>query len=344
MYAIKEELITPNKYSRPQTSLKKVLGIVIHWTANENRGADARANIRFFENRKLGRTGYGSAHYFVDDKNIIRCIPEDEVAYHVGATSYKTSRFGSYPNATMIGIEMCVNADGDFEKVYEQTIELTRYLCKKYNLNPDNDVVRHFDVTGKNCPAMFTSNHWGKINNAYAVKYGLGNNADKAWSTFKQNVKSIKASTSSSYSYDTSKGIGTVRVTYAKDTINIRKGSSFDSPVAKVAVYDDVFYVYGEENGMYNVGGGLWITAGESYVSFTPHPKEPAKPSPKEEPIAMFKDIAEHWAKEDIEALEKKGIVKGGADGNFNPEEKATRAHLAVMINRALDYIESKYK
>lgn len=189
MFKIQEQLLTPNKYSRPGTKLDGVKGVVIHWTANENAGADADANIRFFENRKYGRTGYGSAHYFVDSEKIMRCLPESEMAYHVGATSYKTSRFGSYPNNCTLGVEMCVNSDGNFKVVYDQTVELTAMLMKKYKLNVDTELVRHFDVTGKNCPAMFTSNHWGKTNNSYATKYGVGSNADKAWENFKAAVK-----------------------------------------------------------------------------------------------------------------------------------------------------------
>ena len=189
MFPIQQRLLTPNPYSRPQKPLSKVRGVVIHWTANEGKGANAEANRRFFENRKLGKTGYGSAHYIVDDKEIIQCIPDNEIAYHVGATEYKTTRFGSYPNASLLGIEMCVNADGNFKVVYEQTVQLAAMLIKKYGLNPDTDLVRHYDITGKNCPAFFTSDHWGKVNNSYAVKYGLGSSADAAWLEFKRRVK-----------------------------------------------------------------------------------------------------------------------------------------------------------
>lgn len=189
MFPIQTRLLTPNQYSRPQRKLRAVKGIVIHWTANEGRGANAEANRRFFENRKFGKTGYGSAHYFVDDKEILLCLPESEMSYHVGANSYKTKHFGSYPNDCTLGIEMCVNADGKFSVVYDQTVELTAHLVRKYNLNPDKDIARHYDITGKNCPGFFTSDHWGKTNNSYAVKYGLGTNADAAWKAFIARVK-----------------------------------------------------------------------------------------------------------------------------------------------------------
>jgi N-acetylmuramoyl-L-alanine amidase len=336
MFPIEKRLLTPNQYSRPQRRIS-VKGIVIHWTANESRGADAEANRRFFENRKHGRTGYGSAHYFVDSTEIVQCIPDNEMAYHVGATSYKTSRFGSYPNNCLLGIEMCVNADGDFQVVYDQTVELTAKLVKKYGLDV-NDIVRHFDVTGKNCPAMFTSNHWGKTNNDYAKKYGVGSNADAAWGVFKQAVKDAVSGKPKEYPYDTDKGIGTVKILV--DSLNIRNGASFDDKVIGTVDKNEVYYVYQESNGLYKISNSGWVSAGSYYTQFTPHPKK----SKKEEAIAMFKDIANHWAKGDIESLAKKGIAAGDSNGNFRPEDNATRAHVAVFINRALEYIEKNVK
>lgn len=198
MFSIQTRLLTPNEYSRPQTKLKSVQGVVIHWTANEGKGADAEANRTFFENRKAGKTGFGSAHYIVDNTEIVQCIPDKELAYHVGATKYKTTQFGSYPNDCLLGIEMCVNSDGNFKVVYEQTVQLAATLVKKYKLNPDTDIVRHYDITGKNCPGMFTSDHWGKTNNTYAVKYGVGSNADVAWKVFLAAVKTAATGKSSS--------------------------------------------------------------------------------------------------------------------------------------------------
>lgn len=281
MFPIQTRLLTPNKYSRPQTKLKGVKGVVIHWTANEGKGADAEANRRFFENRKSGRTGFGSAHYIVDSTEIVQCLPDSEMAYHVGATSYKTTRFGSYPNNCTLGIEMCVNSDGNFKVVYDQTVELTAALVKKYNLNPDTDIVRHFDVTGKNCPAYFTSIHWGKTNNSYASKYGLGSNADTAWKTFIAQVKAelnpksapvsqpkvvVKAAAKPAVSSQ----IGTIEVLV--DSLNVRKDDSFSAPIAKVINKGERYKVYGQSNGMYNVGGGLWTSANAKYVKFTKLP------------------------------------------------------------------------
>jgi len=171
MIEIKDMLLT--NHNRPGEKIIKLKGIVIHWTANTNKGANALANRNYFNTTDRN----ASAHYIIDDKNIIRCIPEEEVAYHVGATNYTTigesiqekingTRWN--PNYFLIGIEMCVNSDADWNKTYQNTIELAAYLLNKYNLSID-DIYRHYDITGKDCPKMML--------------------AEKEWERFKNNVK-----------------------------------------------------------------------------------------------------------------------------------------------------------
>jgi len=78
------DYLTVNEFSRPGKRLREVRGLVLHWVANP--GSTAKANRDFFEGRKHGKNGYGSAHYIVDmDGSIIQCIPENEMAYHCGS-------------------------------------------------------------------------------------------------------------------------------------------------------------------------------------------------------------------------------------------------------------------
>lgn len=147
--------------NRPGKKLIKLKGIVMHWTANTSKGANAMANRNYFNHTKRA----ASTHYIVDDKNIIRCIPEGEVAYHVGAKEYtaqgiKIKEANYSPNFFLLGIEMCVNSDGDWNKTYENSIALVAYLLKKYGLNVES-LYRHYDVTGKDCPKMMLKdNDW----------------------------------------------------------------------------------------------------------------------------------------------------------------------------------------
>jgi N-acetylmuramoyl-L-alanine amidase CwlA len=161
MVQIIDMLLT--NHNRPKRSLSKLKGIVVHWTANTSAGADARANRNYFNTTSRSC----SAHYIVDDHEIVRCIPDNEVAFHVGATSYTnfadSIREGQNPNNLLIGIEMCVNSDGDWNKTYFNTIDLIIDLFNKYNLTSDN-LYRHYDITGKNCPAMMVdSSAWNKF-------------------------------------------------------------------------------------------------------------------------------------------------------------------------------------
>ncbi|WP_235615937.1 N-acetylmuramoyl-L-alanine amidase [Brevibacillus reuszeri] len=171
------EMLLSNKTARPGTKITPK-GVVIHWTANEGKGADAVANRNYFNKP----TTEASAHYNVDDKQIIRCLPENEMGYHVGAKTYNPGalkQLSSYPNNCTIGIEMCVNADGDFKKMYQNTLELTADILKRYGWGVDK-LWRHFDITGKNCPAYFVSDD-------YARRF-TGLTAAQAWAKFKDDV------------------------------------------------------------------------------------------------------------------------------------------------------------
>ncbi|MEK4343281.1 N-acetylmuramoyl-L-alanine amidase [Brevibacillus sp. FSL L8-0710] len=174
------DMFLTNKTARPGTKITP-RGLVIHWTANEGKGANAVANRNYFNKP----TTEASAHYCVDDKQIVRCLPENEMGYHVGAKSYKPDalkRLSSYPNNCTIGIEMCVNSDGDFRETYRSTVELAADILKRYGWTTDN-LWRHFDITGKNCPAYFVSDD--------AARRFTGLSASQAWAKFKDDVHKL---------------------------------------------------------------------------------------------------------------------------------------------------------
>lgn len=155
---VTEILITPNRYSRPGKKLQGVKGLVFHWVGNPK--STAIENRNYFDSLKV-QTGdmaiYASAHYVAGfDGEIIRCLPEDEMAYHVGAKEYTPlalMKLGAYPNNRAIGIEMChTDASGKFDnKTLESVCELAADICWRYGLKHD-DLYRHYDITGKLCP------------------------------------------------------------------------------------------------------------------------------------------------------------------------------------------------
>jgi len=58
------------------------------------------------------------------------------------------------------------------------------------------------------------------------------------------------------------------------------------------------------------------------------------------ESMADFADTKGHWAEKEIGLLAGKGIIKGKADGMFEPDANITRAEFIALITRALGYGE----
>lgn len=180
-YEFREMLLTPNEGARPGRK-NDPIAVVIHWTANTNRGADAVANRNYFNNWRNHPQHLASAHYIVDDQLVIQCVPENEAAYHVGANAYKDKAkavFLGNPNYKTIGIEICVNSDGDFSKAYRNTVLLTANILRRYGWGTDR-LWRHYDITGKNCPAFFVKDVTARV-------YGF-QGADAGWDKFTWDV------------------------------------------------------------------------------------------------------------------------------------------------------------
>jgi N-acetylmuramoyl-L-alanine amidase CwlA len=98
---ITEDLLRPNSPERPRGNRPGVIitptFVVIHRTGNP--GATAEQNARYFDTETNDKT-FASTHYVVDADHIIRCIPENEMAYHcVGQ------------NKAALGVEICEPLD-----------------------------------------------------------------------------------------------------------------------------------------------------------------------------------------------------------------------------------------
>lgn len=162
---IEERLLTINPYSRSGEKQNKIENIIVHWVGNA--GSSAIANRNYFENLATSHKTYASSHYVIGlNGETIRCIPENEVAFHSGSYSM---------NRKSIGIENCHPAwDGKFnENTYNSLVELCAEICKRYVLSVNN-IIRHYDVTGKNCPKYYVEHEdeWIKFKNDVANKIG----------------------------------------------------------------------------------------------------------------------------------------------------------------------------
>lgn len=155
---VQEAYLTPNSYSRPMKPLKKVNNIVIHYVANP--GTSAQNNRNYFENLKSTHLTKASSHYIVGlDGEVLQCIPLTEISY-----------CSNNRNGDTVAIEVChPDETGKFkEETYRSVVRLTAWLCQYYGLSGD-DVIRHYDVTGKICPKYFVEH-------------------EDAWAQFKQDV------------------------------------------------------------------------------------------------------------------------------------------------------------
>ena len=148
-YIIKENLTNTN-YRKGNG--KQNLFIVIHFTSNN--GDTAYGNTQFFKN--VNRSA--SANYFVDENSTVWCsVKPTDIAWHCGTTG---TYFHKYcRNSNSIGIEMCSrkNSSGQYyikENTIDTTARLTASLMRQYSI-PISNVIRHYDVTHKNCPEPF---------------------------------------------------------------------------------------------------------------------------------------------------------------------------------------------
>lgn len=143
-------LLTPNAYSRPQRTLNQVNAIVIHWFMAPKQ--TARTVREYWERRKDGGGGYGSAHIAIDDRETLLCVPLDEMAYHVGSDSYTQFAeydVGHYPNAHAIGVELAhddMTGKPSYD-VWNKAVRVCIDLCDRFRL-PESRIVTHFDITG----------------------------------------------------------------------------------------------------------------------------------------------------------------------------------------------------
>ena len=152
------ELLTINEYSRPALAHEQVNGIVIHYTANP--GTTAIQNRSYFENLAETHETKASSHFVIGlEGEIVQCIPCNEISYASNDRNFDT-----------ISIECCIEDEtGKFNgNTYNSLIKLTTWLMGRYDLSSE-DVIRHYDVTGKNCPKYYVEH-------------------EEAWDTFKDDL------------------------------------------------------------------------------------------------------------------------------------------------------------
>lgn len=137
----------PRNYTRGRGG-NPVNTVVVHYTGTN---ASAHNNLLYFSRNSAG----ASAHYFIDrDGTLCQSVNESDTAWHAG--SWQT-------NQHSIGIEV-VSAGDDFTEAQVANLgELVRDLMARYGI-PEGSVIRHYDVTGKLCPAPYVdASKWAEL-------------------------------------------------------------------------------------------------------------------------------------------------------------------------------------
>lgn len=158
--------LTPYNYTAMNN--KKNEFIVIHYCGAVGT---AKNNADYFAREKL----QASANYFVDEISIWQCVDDKNRAWHCGGGLQGTGGHSFYKictNSNSIGIEMCCKKTSSGKWYFEEetvknTVELVKYLMNIYGI-PVNKIIRHYDVTGKICPAPYVD--------------------ETAWNTFKNKL------------------------------------------------------------------------------------------------------------------------------------------------------------
>jgi N-acetylmuramoyl-L-alanine amidase len=145
-YKITPKYLTSNSKRRSgKLIFPGVKFIVAHDTGNPN--STAAGNVAYYENTK--NVDSASAHLFVDDKEIIECIPaltsdKPEKAWHVlYNVTTDNQQFGYNANDVAIGVEYCFGTKINADEAYRKYIWVMAYICFKYDLDPKTSITGH---------------------------------------------------------------------------------------------------------------------------------------------------------------------------------------------------------
>lgn len=193
---MREILANYSNFKRGRTSGIKY--IVLHYTANN--GDTAQNNGMYFKNNNVG----ASAHYFVDEREVIRSVKDSDTAWHCETRGMAFKN--DCRNNNSIGIEMCSRIDksGKFyilaDTLYNAAV-LTVSLMKKYNV-PIKNVIRHYDVCGKMCPKplVLDINLWNKFKDM-VKKLEVGAMVKDIHISLNGKVKAVKSINLDGYNY-----------------------------------------------------------------------------------------------------------------------------------------------
>lgn len=254
-YQLKTMLSHKSNYGSKR-STASIKWIVVHYTGND--GDSDEANGKYFQ----GANRCASAHYFIDDDSITQSVPDDYIAWSVGGNRYPNYKqtggakhYGQANNTNTLNIELCdAKKDGKVmatEKTLDNAVTFIKQKMKDYNVDIAH-VIRHFDVTGKSCPAYFCDS--------------LENN--KKWEEFKNRLKCVDKSKDRKEIVNNKKVADTkeeYKVRIVADVLNVRNGAGTSYKVNNKVEKGEIFTIVSEKNGW----GKLKSGAGWVFLAYT---------------------------------------------------------------------------
>lgn len=339
-----------------KNSTSRIKYIVIHYFGSLGTAKDV---ANYFASAYRG----ASAHFSLDEgETVYRCVKEEDIAWHCGTSGkyvHPTCR-----NSNSLGIEVrpykvdtsraTYASDRDWyftDAIIDRLVEFTVYLMKKYNVPPEN-VIRHYDVTGKWCPRPMMGTDTNTVYN---------DTGDNQWKLFKQKLEVAYKTTNPQPSTDkvtetAYKAEGTVTAS----SLNVRTGPSTDyAKVSSLSSGAKVSITHKTSNGWYKLSTGKYVSG--SYIKITAEkPKEGddgdmAKLTQEEFNTMMNVWIetqanrTDTWFSEEVRKfVEDNGIINGDTNGRKMYKKFVTREEIAVIIYRTcqvlIDLIKKSLK
>lgn len=149
-YEITKQYLTPGSKRRSGIKMNRVKFLVAHDTGNP--GSTAKNNVDYYERSKDEMSA--SAHIFVDDKQIIECIPfltgKPEKAWHViYDVETDNKMYGDDANDVAGGIELCFGKNINIQEAYERYVWIMAYACFVHALDPKMMITAHYILDPK---------------------------------------------------------------------------------------------------------------------------------------------------------------------------------------------------
>lgn len=328
-YVLKTHLANKSNYGskRALSSIKK---IVIHYTSND--GDKDENNGKYF----AGNVVSASAHYFVDSDSITQSVPDDYVAWSVGGKKYSNCNvtgggkyYGIATNANTLNIEICDDVKNGVvypsAATIQNAIEFTKVKMAQYSLSKE-DVIRHFDVTGKSCPAYWVDDtkwraeFWDKLSGGTTTV--PSNNNTTTAVPFLIKVDKVKAG----------------------DVLNVRQEPNANAKITGKLAYNDpnTYTIVEVRNGWGLLKSKLgWINL--NYTKSTSVTSKPSPaPTPAPAPQPMVQKSIDEWAKEVINGKHGSGhanreasLKKSGCTYPYEQVRVRVNALLGVKTNSA---------